>query len=66
MARGLNRKGDNKKKGKSIISGGIVNKLELIPDDPSDGEGDGEDEMEKSPHTEKTNEPPQADDPLPH
>ena len=40
--------------------------FELILDDLSDGERDGEEEMEKSPSTEKTNEPPQADDPLPH
>ena len=56
MARGLDRKGGNKTKGKSIISGGIVNELELIPDDLADGEEIRE-EMEKSPCTEKTNEP---------
>ena len=63
MARGLDRKGGNKKKGKSIISRGIVNELEVIDDDLSDGE-EIQEEMEKSPRTEKTNEP-QADDPPP-
>ena len=57
MVRRSDRKGDNKKKGKSIISGGIVTQLGLIPD----GEQIQE-EMEKSHHTEKTN-GPQADEP---
>ena len=63
MARCSDRKGGNKKKGKSIISRGIVNELELIPEDCSDSE-EIQEEMEKSPHIEKTNEP-QADDPPP-
>ena len=62
MVRDSDRKGGNKEKGKSIISGGIVNELELIPGDLSDGE-EIQEEMEKSPCTEKTNE--QADGPLP-
>ena len=69
MTRGSDKKAGNKKKGKGLISRGIVNQLEQFPnppDDLSDVKGDGEEEMEKSPRTEKTNEPPQPDDPPPH
>ena len=47
MVRGSDRKG-NKNKCKSPIKGGIVNQLEEIPDEISDGEEIQEGDQEKS------------------